>query len=959
MRHKRVTLILLSLIFLGAIWPEISVASNHSPQAIITELTYAGNTFPQTENTGILITDAGLTLADNVNTAVYLSPILTAPATFNVVIPQWIADIPDGTSMGIMLRTAKTPENWSEWFEIEAQPDWMLPGEPDTVGAMIAVPAADVTHQYIQVMISFGRYTDMPAPVLQQLRLTFIDATAGPTEEELLAQQQALDATNPAAETETAYPRPTVISRQVWCIYDDCNYTTGLEYEPVTHMIIHHTVSSNDSSDWAAVVRAIWNFHTYTRGWGDIGYNYLVDLNGVIYEGHNSEDYLNLDVVGTHAAIANAGGMGVALIGTFTTPEEYSVSGTPSQAMLDATADLLAWKASQRNIDVYDAARMVNTSWGLPQLMGHRDVYGGTATLCPGGNAYNLLPWLRDAVASRLNYVSPYIYVDELSGNFTKSNSTWHEGPRGCGNNGHSYYTWSTTDPAQSTNWGEWRPNVPENGRYLIEVYAPYCDTGAPETDGATYEIQHANGTSTVVVSHNNNVGLWMPLGEFDLQAGQNTVIRLTDLTATDSGRGVWFDAVRLKMVPPQATNSLPTTNAWVNDLNVSFSWNILNPSGVQTTTLQVATDAAFTNPVWTTSWGTAVTNTTHTFTQEYPDLYWRVILTPTLGNTVSSPTTRFGLDTTPPTTTITSLQHKLANNTYELTWQGSDALSGLASYSIEYRPDNDINWTPWLTDTTATSAIFTPPDPKQTYWFRVQGKDIAGNIEPSHAGNGDINTTQATPVFNPAVTGNTPKPGWLSSPTVTFRWTITDVTAVFTSTLQIATDPSFSTPILTQTIPAPQLTYTHTFTQEYTTLYWQTTITMEPPTPGLTDTIKTTILSFGLDYTPPDANISTIYTLATDSYLIQWQGSDNTSGIATYTIEYRAVGETTWTPLLTNTTITHTQFTAPTPGQTYEFRAYATDAAGNQETPPNTADLNTNQAIPLPHAIMLPVIIR
>ena len=70
--------------------------------------------------------------------------------------------------------------------------------------------------------------------------------------------------------------------------------------------------------------------------------------------------------------------------------------------------------------------------WGLPHLMGHRDVYGGLSTLCPGGNAYNLLPYLRDQVAQRINFVSNYIYIDELSAAFTKSNNTWHEGPRGC-----------------------------------------------------------------------------------------------------------------------------------------------------------------------------------------------------------------------------------------------------------------------------------------------------------------------------------------------------------------------------------------------------------------------------------------------------------------------------------------------------------------------------------------------
>ncbi|HET6443399.1 MAG TPA: hypothetical protein VFI27_02375 [candidate division Zixibacteria bacterium] len=49
-------------------------------------------------------------------------------------------------------------------------------------------------------------------------------------------------------------------------------------------------MSNNSSSDWAAVARAIWYFQTFTRGWGDIGYNYLVDMNGALYEGHLGGD---------------------------------------------------------------------------------------------------------------------------------------------------------------------------------------------------------------------------------------------------------------------------------------------------------------------------------------------------------------------------------------------------------------------------------------------------------------------------------------------------------------------------------------------------------------------------------------------------------------------------------------------------------------------------------------------
>jgi hypothetical protein len=864
-------------------------------------------------------------------------------------VPQWVADIPELADLEFMLRTAKSAGDWSEWYEIHMQPDWMLPDDRDVVGEMITVPASDSTHQYMQFSVSLGRYQGLAAPILRELRLTFIDSTLGPTVDEMIAQQAALDNANDTARADdtvsspSSYPRPTVISRQVWCTDPDCDYSAGLQYRPATHMVIHHTVSSNSSSDWAAVVRAIWSFHTYTRGWGDVGYNYLIDMNGVIYEGHNNADFQNLDVIGTHAAIANEGGMGTALIGTFATPDEYPVSTVPPQPMLDSAAELMAWKADQRNIDVYGASRMVNTIWGLPHLMGHRDVYGGPATTCPGGHAYNLLPWLRDRVASLIGFASPHIYVDELSAAFTKSVANWYVGPKGCGNNGHSYYTWSITDPSQSTNWGEWRPDLPASGRYEIEVYAPYCDTSSSDTEGATYQISHASGVDTVVVSHDDNIGLWMTLGEFDLTADNSTVVRLTDLTSTDSWKGVWFDAIRLRQLPPTAANVQPADNAWLNQRQTQFAWTIVSPSSAQGTGLQVASDAAFSNVVLERSWPGAMSDYPHTFGQDYPNLYWRVLLTTTFNTQVTSVPTRLGIDTAPPVSAINKIHRYSRTGQYELFWGGNDSVSGVDSYFIEVRADNQTNWTPLLTDTAVSTAFFTPPDPNQVYWFRSQATDVAGNSESPHAGNGDLSTDQAILITEPFVSNQLPQSGvWLTDPQITFNWFMTDTADVQTTTFRLATDAGFANPITTISWPGVVTSHTQTLPQDYADLYWQIHLntyfgneTTSAPTP------------FSLDTTPPTSAVTAANNhIMAGNYELFWQGSDNLSGISGYHIEFRADGAGGWTRMLTNTTLNSTVFTPPDSGQKYWFRSQAVDSLGNLETPHGgNGDFNTDQA--------------
>ncbi|HFE67497.1 MAG TPA: hypothetical protein ENJ93_09575, partial [Chloroflexi bacterium] len=594
-----------------------------------------------------------------------------------------------------------------------------------------------------------------PAPVLNQFSLIFIDSTAGPTTEEMIAQQAALDAQQAGSQSANLNnPRPTVISRDVWCTNADCDYDpSGQIYAPASHMIVHHTVSSNQGPDynWAAVVRAIWSYHTYTRGWGDIGYNYLVDINGVIYEGYLNEDYENLDVKGIHASGANRGSMGVSLIGTFTAPD-YSTPGiAPSEPMKASLVDLLSWKAEQRGINVYDASdSLPDIGWGLPTLMGHRDVYGTTE--CPGDQAHALLPWLRDQVAARIGLVDPYVYVEETDAAFSKGGAAWNVGPNECGHNGHSYYAWSTTDSSNNV-WGEWQLGVPEDGRYRLDVYVPRCYTRAPETDGATYTVTSASGSETAIISQDAQVGLWITLGEYDMYTAGNNRLRLTNVTTTDSGSGVWFDAVRLLRVgdttQTAVSNILPADNTWTNDPAIAFTWNITSVTPIQSTGLQISSNADMSNPVVAESWPTAVYSSTQTLTQDGA-YYWQVtaVVSQTNGltTTVPSTPTLFGLDRTAPTSTISAI-YEIPNTGYLLLLESQETLSGITRYSVDYRAQGDTTWTNFA-NTSGNSVIFTPPaaslaNENLIYEFRVQALDRAGNSEPPHA-QSDTDTDQA-----------------------------------------------------------------------------------------------------------------------------------------------------------------------------------------------------------------------
>lgn len=165
---------------------------------------------------------------------------------------------------------------------------------------------------------------------------------------------------------------------------------------------MHHTATVNGDADPASTVRAIYQYHAITQGWGDIGYNFLIDESGRIYMGRNAntstgEDAQGRIVTGAHAQHFNAGSVGVALLGTLT-------SNDATAPARKALAQLLAWEADRHHIDPNGSATYTNPTDGsqktFPNIAGHRDV--NPTTECPGDTFYAQLPALRADVANRV-----------------------------------------------------------------------------------------------------------------------------------------------------------------------------------------------------------------------------------------------------------------------------------------------------------------------------------------------------------------------------------------------------------------------------------------------------------------------------------------------------------------------------------------------------------------------------
>ncbi|HKB79708.1 MAG TPA: N-acetylmuramoyl-L-alanine amidase [Thermoanaerobaculia bacterium] len=224
------------------------------------------------------------------------------------------------------------------------------------------------------------------------------------------AEQRFLETTfdcDVGAVTVTMFPPPShrgrlapesqsthdIVSRVAWgCPDGEAAPLWPPEYSTVTHLVVHHTAGSNDLSDWAAEVRNIWYYHTYTNGWGDIGYNYLIDPDGVIYEGRAGGD----GAIGAHFSCRNTNTAGVAMLGTYSTI-------TPTPEALAALDRLLGDLCRRNGIDPMAIVFHPRSGLDLPTILGHRDgnVPGATCTIteCPGDALYSLLPSIRSLLA--------------------------------------------------------------------------------------------------------------------------------------------------------------------------------------------------------------------------------------------------------------------------------------------------------------------------------------------------------------------------------------------------------------------------------------------------------------------------------------------------------------------------------------------------------------------------------
>jgi uncharacterized protein with LGFP repeats len=191
--------------------------------------------------------------------------------------------------------------------------------------------------------------------------------------------------------------QPPIIARRAWA-RGGAHPRVAPAYGTVELAFVHHTENPDGYSAASVpeMLRSIYDFHRYTHGWNDIGYNFVIDRFGRIFEARAGG--IDEPVIGAQAGGYNAYSTGIAILGTYS-------SQRISPAALTALEHLLAWKLSLHGAPVEGHVTVrvtpggavysrfpANTPVSLPRVSGHRDA---DSTNCPGDALYGELPALR------------------------------------------------------------------------------------------------------------------------------------------------------------------------------------------------------------------------------------------------------------------------------------------------------------------------------------------------------------------------------------------------------------------------------------------------------------------------------------------------------------------------------------------------------------------------------------
>jgi hypothetical protein len=297
-----------------------------------------------------------------------------APGDFGLAGVSWPAT--SKAPKQVLVRASRDAHRWSRWTAADVEPDVGPDIGSEEGGRRSSAPVWTGTSRHVQVRFVGGRPKGAEVDLVDP----------GP------------DPTTPIASAAASPSRPGIITRAKWGADESLRKKAPEYAEPLRMAIVHHTATTDSYAKEKSddIVRSIYAYHTKTNGWNDIGYNFLVDRYGQIFEGRYGG--ITRTVVGAHALGFNRNSTGIAVIGNFGATK-------PPEAAMNSLKRILAWRLDLGFVDPLGSLTYVSngsnkyksgTKVSLRTISAHRNV---GKTECPGDPLYGALPFLRDAAS--------------------------------------------------------------------------------------------------------------------------------------------------------------------------------------------------------------------------------------------------------------------------------------------------------------------------------------------------------------------------------------------------------------------------------------------------------------------------------------------------------------------------------------------------------------------------------
>lgn len=272
----------------------------------------------------------------------------------------------DATGLKVEVRL-RSDGTWGRWDQLDVELDDSESGVPGTEPLWVG------TADGVAVRVASPTGERPPG-----LKVATIDPGTTPAATASTASTAFYSSAASGATTIASSPQPAIILRSQWGAAANSKCDTPNTVGEMRGVIVHHTAGTNNytAAQSAGIVRATQAYHMKSRKWCDLGYNFLVDKYGQIFEGRNGGIDQQVRAAHSGNAAVNTYAMGVSMMGTYSSVQ-------PTDATKDAMVKLISWRMAKFGTPTTGSYSLGGKT--LQRIAGHRDVL---STECPGAAAY-------------------------------------------------------------------------------------------------------------------------------------------------------------------------------------------------------------------------------------------------------------------------------------------------------------------------------------------------------------------------------------------------------------------------------------------------------------------------------------------------------------------------------------------------------------------------------------------